>query len=151
MLNEEMDAWYNTVKIALQNSEFSCTIRLKDGRGIKIKHMWRPVSGSFHYARTERDYSNLIQLRAKYKNRQAPIDELKAACLADGYPQSKVDSLRYPDTTHDDVEQILGRKKCTPRVQELELVVEAERVVEADEEPECEDAHMFVEDDIDCM
>jgi len=73
--------------------------------------MWRPAIGSFHYGRSEKDYANLITLRAKYKNRRSPIEELKSACLADGYPQEKVDSLKYPDTELDDIDELLGRKK----------------------------------------
>ena len=69
--------------------------------------MWAPRRGTFHYGRTEADYSNLIALHERYKRSKPPIEELKQACLADGYPPEKVARMRYPDTSGIDVYKLL--------------------------------------------
>ena len=112
--------------------------------------MMRFAPGSLHYGRTEDDYKHLIALREKYKLKLPPIEELKKACLADGYPQSKVDSLKYPDTSNDDVDEIIGRKVAV--VQELEhenfdADSDEEVVIDPEDEVILEDELGFGSDD----
>lgn len=108
---------------------------------------WAP--DSIHYERTESDYKHLIALRQKYRLKVPPIEELKAACLADGYPQWKVDSLKFPDTSKDDIEQIMGRKKVVVFPEEQveqecsDSDNESESEIETDEE---QDEDVFDED-----
>ena len=69
--------------------------------------MWAPRKGTFHHGKTEANYSNLIALHERYKTCRPPIQELKDASLADGYPPEKVAKMRYPDLSHIDVHSLL--------------------------------------------
>lgn len=55
--------------------------------------MWKPKPGSFHDGKT--NYANLLALNEKYKTSRPPIEELKKACLADGYPIDQVAKMKY--------------------------------------------------------
>ena len=78
--------------------------------------MWKPKPGSFHYGRTENDYKHLLALREKYKLRTPPIEELKKACLADGYPPEKVATLKYKKMDDWNTEEIFHSKRKTKQV-----------------------------------
>ena len=115
--------------------------------------MWTPRPGTFHYGRTEKDYTNLLKLHEKYKLKKPPLQELKEACLADGYSQEKVLSLKYKDLTNIDVNQILGRTKRNVAKDINSLIVRTknisinkensydEKSKEAYEEPEKDEAY----------
>ena len=101
--------------------------------------------GSLHFGRTENDYKHILALREKYKLHVPPIEELKIACLADGYPIDKVNSLKYPKCENDNIEEILGRAKkgsdelLHEEVEDMEEDVEDVELVEEVGEPEVSD------------
>lgn len=68
-------------------------------------------SGAFHFSRTEADYSHLIALHDRYKLKKPPLEELKAAALADGYPPEKVAAFKYKDHSKINVERLLFPKR----------------------------------------
>ena len=72
---------------------------------------WTPKPGNFHYGRTEKDYTNLINLHEKYKLQKPPLEELKEAALADGYPPEKVANFKYVDMSNINVDKLLNPKK----------------------------------------
>lgn len=92
---------------------------------------WVPRPGTFHYGRTESDYRNLVALHEKYRVAKPPIEELKAAALADGYPPEKVAKFRYPDLSKVNVHRLLFPHKYKP--------LEPEHVDESDNESDNDD------------
>ena len=72
---------------------------------------WVPRPGSFHYGRTESDYKHLIKLHEFYRLKKPPLEELKEAALADGYPPEKVAKFRYIDMSKIDIHRLLNPKK----------------------------------------
>jgi|TARA_B110000046_G_scaffold163932_1_gene179178 hypothetical protein len=82
--------------------------------------MIRRKPGTFHYGKSNDEYVNLIKLHDTYKLKKPPIDELKAACLADGYPQERVDKLHYIDMSDWDIDEILGKKSKTVKTKSEE-------------------------------
>ena len=99
---------------------------------------WIPKPSSMHYGRTNADYSHLLALRQKYPNKPAPIEELKAACLADGYPPEKVAKMSYPDLSTVDVVTLLKPKKKKPEYirkrEELEYALKEAQEIQSDDE-----------------
>lgn len=86
----------------------------------------RPVS--WHYGRTEKDYSHQLALRAKYPHGPAPIEELKKACLLDGYPPEQVAKMKYANLEDVDVEKLLRPAYWEKKQKKLEEQSRIERL-----------------------
>uniref|UniRef100_A0A6C0F5I1 Uncharacterized protein n=1 Tax=viral metagenome TaxID=1070528 RepID=A0A6C0F5I1_9ZZZZ len=73
---------------------------------------WIPKPGSFHYGKTEKDYRNLLGLYDIYILKPAPIEELKKAALADGYPPEKVERFKYkPESYYLEILRLIQRRR----------------------------------------
>ena len=75
---------------------------------------WIPKPGSFHYNKTNADYKNLLGLYETYPGKPAPIDVLKEAAIADGYPPEKVAKFKYKAASYyDAILKCLKRTKTS--------------------------------------
>ena len=109
----------------------------------------RPVS--WLYGRTDADYSHQIALRLKYPNRPAPIEELREACLLDGYPPEQVAAMKYPNLDDVNVEKLLRPAFWSKRQTKLQEQHRIERLLqdEAEDSDTEDEQHNEGEDEFD--
>jgi len=73
------------------------------------------------------DYPALIALRKKYppgRGKPAPIEELKAACLADGYKPEVVAKMKYQNVPEIE-DRWFSKKRKVPEIKKEILAVSA--------------------------
>ena len=67
---------------------------------------WTPTG--IHIGRTGDDYPSLLELRRRYPTTIPPIEDLREACLKDGYPEEQVLKMTY--TALPDIEDLLMKR-----------------------------------------